>query len=173
MSEKQPRVGEAEARAAYIVMEGRRGVPRLRAQFVKAGRKPPSQRAFEEWRRKHDWVRLAKEHDAKVVAAAAAQIAKTATRQVVTRVKQFDTLATESLQAAIDGLKALKVKSLKANDIRALAEVSVSAARMVELLEGRATERKDDLTRQDMDKMMEDMADELNERLKFTSDTIH
>lgn len=173
MSKNKRRVTEPQARAAYLKMPGRRSSKAVRDRFIRLGWSTPSIRRFDIWRSRHKWVSLAREHDRMVADGVLEAVAKETTKTVVSRAKQFDELSTESLQASIDGLKELDRKSLKATDIRALAEVSVSAARMVELLEGRATERKDDLTRQDMDKLMEDMADELNERLKFTSDTIH
>ncbi len=69
---------------------------------------------FGKWRARHDWVRLAREHDEKVATAAAEKIAEAAIAGVVTRAAQFDTLATETLQMAIDGLKEIDVASLKA-----------------------------------------------------------
>ncbi len=105
------------------------------------------------------------EHDEKVAAGAAEKIAEAATAGVVTRAAQFDTLATETLQMAIDGLKEIDVAGLKATDIRALAEVSERATKMHELLEGRATDRGDNLTRGKMDKLIEEMNQEIEERL--------
>ena len=110
-------------------------------------------------------MRLARKHDEKVATAAAERIAEAATAGVVTRAVQFDTLATETLQMAIDGLKEIDVASLKATDIRALAEVSERASKMHELLEGRATDRTDNLTRDKMDALMEEMTKEIDERL--------
>ncbi len=43
---------------------------------------------------------------------------------------------------------------------------------MYELLEGRATERTDGLTRAKMDKLMEEMSQEIDERLKRVP-TVH
>ncbi len=102
----------------------------------------------------------------------AAGIAETATAQAITRAMQFDTLATETLQMAIDGLKEIDIKALKASDIRALAEVSERASKMYELLEGRATARTDDLTRGKMDKIIEEMNQELEEKLARVK-TVH
>jgi len=78
---------------------------------------------------------------------------------------QFDTLATETLNMAINGLKKIAVACLKATDIRALAEISERAARIYELLEGRATDRTDNLTRGKMDEPMGEMRQEIEERL--------
>ncbi len=158
-------VSECEARAAYIAMSGKRSAVRVRESFVKQGCKTPSLRTFDKWRAKHEWVRLAREHDEKVATAAAERIAEAATAGVVTRAVQFDTLATETLQMAIDGLKEIDVASLKATDIRALAEVSERASKMHELLEGRATDRTDGLTRGKMDEILEEMQRDLEERL--------
>ncbi len=96
---------------------------------------------------------------------AAEKIAEAATQGVVTRAAQFDTLATESLQMAIDGLKEIDIKALKVPDIRALAEVSERAAKMYELLEGRATDRGDNLTRGKLDDLLAEMQKDLEERL--------
>jgi len=158
-------VTECEARAAYIAMSGKRSAVRVRENFVKQGYKTPSQRTFDKWRARYEWVRLAREHDETVASGVANKIAKAATAQAITRAMQFDTLATESLNMAIDGLKEIDVASLKATDIRALAEISERAARMYELLEGRATDRTDNLTRGKMDELMEKMQKELEERL--------
>ncbi len=158
-------ITEREARAAYIKMEGRRSAKRLHQKFIKEGRKTPSLRTFGKWCARHDWVRLARKHDEKVATAAAERIAEAATAGVVTRAVQFDTLATETLQMAIDGLKEIDVASLKATDIRALAEVSERASKMHELLEGRATDRTDGLTRGKMDEILEEMQRDLEERL--------
>ncbi len=144
-------VTEREARAAYIKMEGRRSAKRLHQKFIKEGRKTPSLRTFGKWRAKHEWIRLARQHDEKVATGAAEKIAEAATARAITRAAQFDTLATESLAKAIEGLAKIDVTALKAADIRALAEVSERAAKMHELLEGRATDRTDDLTRGKMD----------------------
>ena len=95
----------------------------------------------------------------------AAEIAKDATAQAITRAAQFDTLATETLKMSVDGLKIIDVSSLKATDIRALAEISERAAKMYELLEGRATDRTDNLTRGKMDTLMDEMRQEIEERL--------
>ena len=158
-------VTEPEARAAYITMGGRRSADRVRDNFIAAGRKTPSERNFKTWRGDHAWVRLAKEHDEKVATRAAAKITANAVARVVSRAEQFDTLATESLVKAIEGLAHIKVEALKASDIRSLCEVSERAAKMHELLEGRATDRTDDLTRSKMDKLMDEMTKECAERL--------
>ncbi len=158
-------VTECEARAAYIAMSGKRSALRVRESFVKQGCKTPSLRTFDKWRAKHEWIRLAKEHDEKVATAAAEKIAEAATAGVVSRAAQFDTLATESLCKAIEGLAEIDIKALKAVDIRALAEVSERAAKMHELLEGRVTDRTDNLTRGKMDALLEEMTREIEERL--------
>ncbi len=158
-------ITEREARAAYIAIEGRRSTARLHEKFIKEGRKTPSLRTFGKWCARHDWVRLAREHDEKVAAAASEKIAEAATAGVVTRAAQFDTLATETLKMAIDGLKEIDAASLKATDIRALVEVSERATKMHELLEGRATDRTEGLTRGKMDKLIEEMNQEIEERL--------
>ncbi len=149
-------VTEREARAAYIAIEGRRSIRGLHQKFVKEGKKTPSLRTMQKWSMKHQWVRLAREHDEKVATRVAEKIAETATAQAITRAMQFDTLATETLQMAIDGLKEIDVAGLKATDIRALAEVSERAAKMYELLEDRATARTDSLTRGKMDTLMDE-----------------
>ena len=158
-------VTELEARAVYIAFEGRRSIRGLHQRFVKEGKKTPSLRTMQKWSMKHDWVRLAHEHDEKVSTGAAEKIAEAATAGVVTRAAQFDTLATESLRKAIEGLAEIDIKALKAADIRALAEVSERAAKMYELLEGRATDRTDDLTRGKMDELLAEMQKDLEERL--------
>ena len=167
-----PPVSEKEARAAYVALEGRRSAQSVRETFVAAGRKTPSARTFISWCSSNHWVRRAKEHDDKVSAGAAEKITKAAIEGVVTRAAQFDTLATESLRKAIDGLAKIDVKALKASDIRALAEVSERAAKMYELLEGRATDRTDDLTRGKMDALLAEMTREIDERLANVP-TIH
>ncbi len=158
-------VTEREARVAYIAMSGKRSAARVRESFVKQRCKTPSLRTFDKWRARHDWVRLAREHDEKVATRVAEKITETATAQAITRAKQFDTLATETLQMAINGLKEIDVAGLKATDIRALAEVSERAAKMYELLEGRATDRTDNLTRGKMDALLDEMQRELEEML--------
>ncbi len=165
-------ITEREARAAYIAIEGRRSTARLHEKFIKEGRKTASRRTFGKWCARHDWVRLAREHDEKVATVAADKIAEAAIAGVVTRAAQFDTLATESLRKAIEGLAKIDISALKAADIRALAEVSERAAKMYELLEGRATERTDGLTRAKMDKLIEEMNQEIEERLARVP-TIH
>ena len=146
-------------------MSGKRSALRVRESFVKQGCKTPSLRTFDKWRARHDWIRLAREHDEKVATAAANKIAKVAVTGMVTRAMQFDTLATESLRKAIEGLAEIDVASLKAADIRALAEVSERAAKMHELLEGRATDRGDNLTRGKLDALLDEMQKDLEERL--------
>lgn len=156
---------ESEARAAYIAMTGKRSAARVRESFVKRGCKTPSLRTFDKWRARHAWVRRAREHDETVASGVAAEIAEAATAQAVTRAMQFDTLATETLKMAIDGLAKIDVAALKATDIRALAEISERAAKMFELLEGRAAECKYNLTRDKMDTLIEEMKEDLEERL--------
>ena len=148
------RVTEPEARAAYIGMKGRRSSPGVRQALIAEGRKVPCVQVFEKWCAKHKWTRLAREHDEKVATEAIDKIAKGAVDQVVTRAHQFDKLADESLTKAIDGLAEIDVKTLRATDIRALAEVSERATKMFELLEGRATARTDDVTRESMDRLI-------------------
>ncbi len=80
--------------------------------------------------------------------------------------------ATETLKMAIDGLREIDIKALKATDIRALVEISERAAKMHELLEGRATARTDGLTRSKMDALMNEMKREVEERLANVS-TVH
>jgi hypothetical protein len=160
-----PLVREPEARAAYIALDGRRSVRRVREAFLATGRRAPSESTFDYWRAKRKWVKCAREHDEKVVAAASKKIATTATAQVITRAAQFDTVATESLSKAIKMLAKIKVDNCKAADIRALVEVSERASKMYELLEGRATDRVDNLTRDKMDKIIEEMNQELEEKL--------
>ncbi len=111
-------VTEREARAAYIKMEGRRSIRGLHQRFVKEGKKTPSLRTMLKWSMKHQWVRLAREHDEKVATRVAEKIAETATAQAVTRAAQFDTLATESLVKAIEGLAEIDIKALKAADYK-------------------------------------------------------
>ncbi|MEE9250960.1 MAG: hypothetical protein V3U93_07525 [Alphaproteobacteria bacterium] len=158
-------VTEREARAVYIAFEGRRSVAAVRKRLGKGGRKAPSHTTLEKWCTQHQWIRLAREHDEKVATAAAEKIAKVVTASLVTRAAQFDTLATESLMMAIEGLAKIDAASLKATDIRALCEISERAAKMYELLEGRATDRADNLTREKMDALMDEMQKELEERL--------
>ncbi len=80
--------------------------------------------------------------------------------------------ATETLKMAIDGLREIDIKALKATDIRALVEISERAAKMHELLEGRATDRSDNMTRDKMDALMDEMKQEVEERLARVP-TIH
>ena len=162
------RVTEPEARAAYIGMKGRRSSAGVREKFMKDGRKVPSLRTFDKWRARHEWIARAREHDEKVASGAIDEIAKEAVAQAVTRAHQFDTLATESLNKAIAGLENIDVNTLKAIDIRALADVSERATRMFELLEGRATDRTDNLTREKMDRLMQEMEDDIEEALDGT-----
>ena len=160
------RVTEPEARAAYVTMQGRRSILAVRKRFVKERKKTPSLRTFQKWSGDHRWVALARKHDDKIVDATAAKIAKAAVAEAVSRAHQFDTLATESLKMAIDGLAGIDAATLKAQDIRALAEVSERASKMFELLEGRATARADDnMTRQKMDALIDEMNEEIDERL--------
>ena len=165
-------VTEPEARAVYIRMEGRRSIRGLHQRFVKEGKKPPSLRTMQKWSMKHEWTRRAKEHDETVASGVAAEIAEDATAQGITRARQCDTLASNSLAMAIDGLAKIDAAALKATDIRALAEVSERAAKMFELLEGRATERGDNLTRSKLDALLEEMEREIEERLSKIP-TIH
>ncbi len=144
-------VTEREARAAYIAMSGKRSAVRVRESFVKQGYKTPSQRTFDKWRARYEWVRLAREHDEKIATTATEKIAKVAAAGVVSRATQFDTVATGSLVKAIAGLDKLDVKELKATDIRALVEISERATKMHELREGRATYRTNNLTRGKID----------------------
>ena len=65
----------------------------------------------------------------------------------------------------VEGLAKIDANALKAADIRALAEVSERATKMYALLEGRATDRTDKLTRGKMDELMEEMKKELEEML--------
>ncbi len=169
------RVTEPEARAAYIAMKGRRSVVGVREKFGKEGRKTPSERTFEKWCTKHNWIALAREHDERVATGAAAKIEKVTMAQIVTRAEQFDALATESLTKAIDGLEKIDATKLKATDIRALVEVGERASRMFELLEGRATDRTDNLTREKMDRLMQKMKDDIEEALDGVrrSKTVH
>ena len=91
--------------------------------------------------------------------------AERAVTSVVTRAAQFDTVATDSLSKAIKMLANIKIDECKASDIRALVEVSERASKMYELLEGRATDRTDNLTRGKMDVLMGEMKQEIEERL--------
>ena len=159
------RVTEPEARAAYIAMHGRRSVLAVRKRLAKEGRKTPSETTFKKWAAKNGWRRLALEHDDKVVAATTAKIAKAAVAEAVSRADNFDTMATESLKKALDGLKLIDVATLKTPDIRALVEISERASKMFELLEGRATDRTDHVTRAKMDELMQDMTSEIDERM--------
>ncbi len=165
-------VTEREARTAYIAMAGKRSAVRVRESFVKRGYKTPSLRTFDKWRARHDWVRLSREHDEKVATRVAEKITETATAQAITRAMQFDTLATETLQMAIDGLKKIDINALKVPDIRARAEVSERASKMHELLEGRATDRTEGLTRGKLDKLMEEMKKDLEE-MQARVPTVH
>ena len=169
------RVTEREARTAYIAMQGRRSVVGVQEKFGKEGRKTLSERTFDKWCTKHNWIARAREHDEKVANGAMDVIAKEAVAQAVTRAHQFDTLATESLNKAIAGLENIDVNTLKAIDIRALADVSERATKMFELLEGRATDRPDNLTRESMDRLMQEMQDEIEEKLDGVrrSKTVH
>jgi hypothetical protein len=86
--------------------------------------------------------------------------------------KRFNRLAAESVRKALDGLQHIDVKKLKPSDIRSLAEVSVSAAKMYELLEGRATDRTENVTRDKLDRLMDQMRTEIDERLASVP-TVH
>ena len=166
------RVSEAEARAAYIALDGRRSAARVRERFVKSGRKTPSLRLFELWRGKYRWVKLAREHDEKVTVKATDRIATEQIAEIVTRATRFGSVTDKSLKLAIDALSDLDYKTLKASDVRSLVEVAERAAKMHELLEGRATERPDYITREKMDKLMDDMTREIDER-RASVPTVH
>lgn len=170
-SETAP-VTEPEARAAYLAMPGRRSTEAVHKKFTKEGRKTLSLRTFKKWCAKHNWKRLAQEHDEKIATGAANELVKDATEKAVTRAMQFDVLATESLEKAIDGLANIDPKTLRVADIRALYEVGERAARMFELLEGRATSRGDTLTRSKLDELLGEMRDDLEDRLDDAK-TVH
>ncbi len=159
------RVTEPEARAAYIAMKGRRSILGVHKRFTKDGRKTPSERTFKAWSTKNRWGHHAQKHDDKVVAATADKIAKAAVAEAVSRADQFDTLATESLKQALIGLENIDGKELKVSDIRALVEVGERATKMFELLEGRATDRPDDMTRQKLDAVLQEMQDDIDKSL--------
>ena len=170
-SETAP-VTEPEARAAYLAMPGRRSTEAVHKKFTKEGRKTLSLRTFKKWCARHEWKRLAQEHDEKIATGAADELVKEATEKAVTRAMQFDVLATESLEKAIEGLAKIDTDNLKALDIRALCEIGERAAKMFELLEGRATDQNDNMTRQKMDDLMDEMRDDLEQSLKRCR-TIH
>ncbi len=73
---------------------------------------------------------------------------------------------------AIDGLAKIDAASLKATDIRALAEISERASKMHELLEGRATDRTEGLTRGKLDDLLNEIQKDLEERLARVK-TVH
>ena len=166
------RVTEPEARAAYLAMEGRRSVDRLHERFTETARETPSLRTFKAWCAKHKWRDIAAEHDEHVASEAGAEIAKDGAKKTVTRAMQFDTLATDILQKAIDGLVHVDTTKLRPSEIRALAEVSERAAKMFKLLEGRATDRTDNITREKMVELIEEMTKELDDRLAIVP-TVH
>ena len=159
------RVTEPEARAAYITMNGRRSILAVHKRFTKDGRKTPSERTFKAWSTKNRWRHHAWKHDDKVVAATTDKIAKAAVAEAVSRADLFDMVATESLKKAIVGLDNIDVKTLKASDIRSLMEVAERSIKMFELLEGRATDRTDDMTRQKLDALLDQLREEVEESL--------
>ena len=167
------RVTEPEARSAYIAMNGRRSILGVHKRFTKGGRKTPSERTFKKWSTKNRWRYHAREHDEKVVAETTAKIAKAAVTEAVSRADRFDYLATESLNRAIAGLEKVNVEDLKVPDIRALFEVGERATKMHELLEGRATDRPDNLTREKMDVLMRQMGEEIEESLARFKKPVH
>ncbi len=59
----------------------------------------------------------------------------------------------------------IDVNELKASDIRSLYEVSERASKMYELLEGRATDRSDNLTRGKLDEILAEIQKDLEERM--------
>ena len=131
--------------------------------YAKAGYKPSDQHAS----------RLARNGKVRArVAFLQGQAAVQVVQDIVTRAGQFDVLATESLAKAIEGLAELDTSALRATDIRSLAETAERAARMFELLEGRATNRSDDMTRSKLDDLMNEMRDELEQSLDDAK-TVH
>jgi len=123
-------VNEPEARAAYLAMPGRRSILRLHRNFIEDGRETPTIRTLGEWSRKHDWVALAEEHDAKVAARAGEKIAKTQIETAVCGSQVFDHLSETAAQRALAAVKKLDPAKLRATDIRALVEASELAKRL-------------------------------------------
>lgn len=158
-------VSETEARAAYIALDGRRSASRVRELFGKQGRNVPSERTFEKWRSKYRWVKLAREHDEKITTKATDKIATEQITEIVTRASEFGSVTDKALKLAVNALSEIDYKTLKASDVRSLVEVAERAAKMHELLEGRATERPDDLTRAKLDEISTQMMQEVEERL--------
>ena len=140
-------VTEPEARAAYLAMTGRRSLRRLNQEYTERKLKAPSVQTLKEWSRKNNWAALAKQHDAKVATSAGDKIATDQVETAVRRSKVYRDLAEKAAEKALAAANKIDPDKLKASDIRALAEVSERAGKMSELLEGRATERNETVTR--------------------------
>lgn len=99
-TESDQRVTEPVARAAYLAMPTPRSLRRLGEDLGRRGGRTPSQRTLENWSRKHGWVRLVREHDARVADGAAKVVEKAAIKDAAAWAMELRRKAQAFLDAA-------------------------------------------------------------------------
>lgn len=148
-TKKTGRIRHHQGLADYLAMGPDRSLQKLRELYETTMVKAPALVTIELWSRKHEWVRQAGEYDAKVAAEVRERTEEAAVEEGFDRTKALSEVAKLALAKATAALNTDDFVANTPAEIRALIDSSVNAIRQVELLEGRATSRIDNINVKD------------------------
>lgn len=152
--------------ATYLAQGKSRTLEHLREHMVEQGYDMPAMRTLQRTAERNKWKALAAQTDRQVDRRTHSKLVDQMARDAVKREKGFQTLAASALILAVEGLKEIDPKTLTAGGVRSLSEIAERAAKMCELLGGRATDRTETITRKKLDELQQGMLEEVNAKIE-------
>jgi hypothetical protein len=132
-----------QAMCDYLALNNERSLRRLARWYEESRTEfPPSYGTLAAWSRRDNWQRAAAEHDDFVGAALRSRLRETAVQQQFDRVTALNNVAQRSLDVAAETLRTASVST--ASEVKALVSAAIDALKMIEVLTGGVTERRDD-----------------------------
>ena len=128
------------------------------ASIAPGSTNPPSLDGLKYWSKTHQWGRRVAEHDAKVGAAVEAKMAQAQVHERVDAMKGADLLiqlCTSLIEEAVANVTNLRPTDPK--ELRAIGSTLVEAAKLKELLEGRADSRREHRTPEQLEEALREV----------------
>lgn len=161
---KSPRPSHPEVLIAYLAIGPGRSLGLLRERYEAQGVDIP-RNTLKGWSARHRWTAKAEKHDGKAQVKLEDKLAEAQADQAMSTADTFRAIGDQAAAKALQAIRKLNVEGASAQTARHLTEIAVEARRMTELLEGRATNRTEKVTRGKLDRLFEDMQREVTERV--------
>ena len=143
--EKSQRIKHRQGLNNFLALGPDRSLDKLHDWYIKNVSKPPGRSIIGIWSTKHGWQTRAAEHDSRVAGGVSQKVEEAAIEENWDCVGELTELAQRSVKKALDALKDDTMKVKDPYGIAALTNIVLGCVKAIELLEGRATDRLDNL----------------------------